>query len=782
MNHRLFLVGLLVLVCLSFYSCGDDDDDNNDSIDDDTDDDAADDDLDDDTSDDDLDDDTLDDDTDDDTVDDDTLDDDTGDDDTIEPTPAPNPSAKADAFQLFYKERSARAITSLNRFSFSGDTVAANAFCKMAIAKDGDEYEVVPGPEGNNPFGKSAFSTWMLYQAIGGRNLELSMIRMFEGMVFNEAISGHPGLTTREALPGWTRTIDGDALTTTRTKWGVPVAPPVAYSSALETEIIETFFDGLTFRYRENPEEYLFNFKAINELTTFAIVYVFEQLDHDPPFLRVSDCCSSFMIAQQGTWTGAYWGNHNSRDNFTDIAMGFLAAMEVASTKDLPADLVSAAEHAVEAAQRTGDNIIEHDSILMTVDEFHDYQTLPRAGDRRPDGETEWQDLGSLSSCQMAYVAQAISSDGLDTPVPVLPLPGAVETTYLHYFFEEVIGITIPLPTLKCRTLDDAFIGMGWGDILNMEIFGIPWYEIAEAVAVIWPELFPDLLGSMMDDFQEMELGAVALCYYAQLSAKPELFAEARQTLSNLIELQKILAKLVYGLTDNPDTRTRLIDAFGEEAVARQRKSAAEMLYKAATYARMFDIDWPLEDFGDFTLGDERTGYIESFLQLEDTQPWALLSDDEIKTQIETRLAQRESWTQTRYWTRFPEDPPVRRAGDGYECLGPDDEWMATENPRHVWMQDFELWFEAPLCVFAPTTLDCSWAQLGCAHVDFDGSGLVDDADEALFTAAYNEYGTGATCSAGNDWCDGADLDLSGVLDDEDTAFMTAALGCWYDL
>ena len=62
------------------------------------------------------------------------------------------------------------------------------------------------------------------------------------------------------------------------------------------------------------------------------------------------------------------------------------------------------------------------------------------------------------------------------------------------------------------------------------------------------------------------------------------------------------------------------------------------------------------------------------------------------------------------------------------------------------------------------------------------GSGLVDDADEALFTAAYNEYGTGATCSAGNDWCDGADLDLSGVLDDEDTAFMTAALGCWYDL
>ena len=40
-----------------------------------------------------------------------------------------------------------------------------------------------------------------------------------------------------------------------------------------------------------------------------------------------------------GAWEGAYWGNHNSRDNFTDYALGFLAAMEAAATPGLPADL-----------------------------------------------------------------------------------------------------------------------------------------------------------------------------------------------------------------------------------------------------------------------------------------------------------------------------------------------------------------------------------------------------------------------------------------------------------
>jgi len=198
-------------------------------------------------------------------------------------------------------------LTSINRFGIAGDAVMGNTFIKNAIAKTGNHYEVTFGPEGNNPFGAAAFTTWNLYQVLGGRDYELSLIRMFEGLSFNEAVSGHPGLTTREALPGWTRIMDGINGTVTRTKMGLPVTPPVTYPAQLEQEILEAFFRGVVFTYRENPEEFMFNLKPANELVDFAITYVFDELEHDPPFLRVSDCCSSFMVSQRGPWTGASW-------------------------------------------------------------------------------------------------------------------------------------------------------------------------------------------------------------------------------------------------------------------------------------------------------------------------------------------------------------------------------------------------------------------------------------------------------------------------------------------
>ncbi len=327
MKRFFFFLLLFILIFSGCSSNGDDqgswsdsgvsDDDDNAADDDDSDDDDS------------LDDDDI-------YLGDDDVADDDDDDDTSEVTP--NPFAKTDAFRLFYKERSQRILKTINRFALSGDVVFANTFLKIAIAKAGAEYEVVAGPEGNNPFGSSAYVTWKLYQAIGGRELELTLIRMFEGMVFNEAVSGHSGLTTREAFPGWTRTVNGVTGEITRTKWGAPVVSPVTYPSVLEQEIIDVFFDGLIFTYRENPEEYYFNFKARNELGNFAGTYVFDELEADPPYLRVSDCCSSFMISQKGVWEGAYWGNHNSRDNFTDYVMGYLAAFEANTKPGHPAD------------------------------------------------------------------------------------------------------------------------------------------------------------------------------------------------------------------------------------------------------------------------------------------------------------------------------------------------------------------------------------------------------------------------------------------------------------
>ncbi len=789
-KYRFRLIVVMLFIAL-LSGCGDDDDDSSDSgddvVDDDSDgvDDDANDDIDDD-SDDDADDDANDDADDDDTVDDDIdddVDDDADDDDPITP-PTTNETAKADAFRLFYKERSQRALLSLNRFSIAGDAAMGNAFLLTAIAKDGNEYEVVPGPEGNNYFGETAFTTWKIYQALGGRDMELSLIRLFEGLAFNEAVSGHPGLTTREALPGWTRVMDGVSDTITRTKWGEAVTPPVTYDASLEQEILDTFFDGLIFTYRENPEEYMFNFKAIHELTNFAITYVFDELDHDPPFLRVSDCCSSFMISQKGIWEGAYWGNQDSRDNFTASAMGFLAALEAVNTEGLPDDLAQAAQKAVEAGNRTGDSIIENNSVLMTVDEWHDYETLTAAGTMNPDGEVEWQDLGSLAACQAAYLAQAVSTDGLSWPVPEIPLARSIETDVIRLLFDE-LGLPEPtLPMVTCRDLDTAIIGISWGDVLDFEIFDRPWIEIARFIESIFPGVFADLLGGMMDDFVELELGAVGICYYAQIVEDEQLFHEAQQTLNHFVQLQKILAELVYGIVAADDTRSEFVGALSEEQIQSGLRSTNDMLYRAAAYSRMFGIDSPLDYFNSFQLGDERTDYIESFLDLQDTQPSPLLTDQQIYDQVEARLASmtdRAPWRIDRYRDRFGDAPPVRRAGDGYECvapLGPPDEWMATENPHHTELRDIKLWFEGPLCMFSPETLDCSWAKLGCAPADFDGSGLVDAADGILFDAAWNTHGQGASCGSENNWCDGADVDQSGVLDADDQGFMDAAAGC----
>jgi hypothetical protein len=765
-NVNWVFLGVFVIVAL-FAGCGGDDDDDNDddsTVDDD-----------DDTSTDD--DDSVDDD-DDATPDDDDDDDDDNDDDTGPPI---NPNAKADAFNLFYRERSARTALAVNRFTMSGDAVAANNFELMEVARDGDEYQVVAGPEGNNKFGYSAFTSWKLYQAIGGRNLELTLIRMFEGIVFNEAVTGHSGLTTREAFPGWTRTMDGINGTITRTKWGTPISGPVIYPTALEQEILDTFYDGVTFTYRENPEEFLFNYKAISELTTFALTYVFEALDFAPPFMRVSDCCSSFMVPQIGDWQQGYWGNHNSRDNFTDYAMGFITAFEAEIDPDAPADVRAAAANAAEAARRIGDNIIANDSRLMTVDEWHDYNTLTVAGNMNPDGEVEWQDLGSIAACQSVYLAKAISTDGLDVPVPELPMPGAVETDAIKKLFHD-LGLPEPLlPVMTCKRIDDAFIGIGWGEILNFEIFGIKWHVWGELVANFAPDLFPSLFGSMMDDLQELVLGAVGLCYYAQVTDKPELFEEAKQTMSNLVELQIVAARLVYGTTKDPWSRAMAENAYGVEAVARTIKSTDEAVYRSAIWAYMFGIEWPFEDFQEFTLGNERTDFIESMNDIPDTQTWPLMTDQEIYDTVEARLTatlSRAPWRVDRYRARFDHDPPIRRAGNGYEALGPDDQWHPTENPRHLHFQEHRLWHEAPLCVMAPGVLNCEWAAIGCAPGDLNNDEIVDNDDLILFNDAWAQYGDDTDCTSGNGWCGGADFNRNGHLDESDQGYIHAARGC----
>ncbi|MDP8255352.1 MAG: hypothetical protein P9M14_06350 [Candidatus Alcyoniella australis] len=751
---RVFLAAMLV-VSLLFAGCASDNDDDDDDLNDD----------------DDADDDDLD-------------DDDSHDGPANDPasTIFPNPQARADAFGLFYRERSLRALLALNRFGLSGDAVFAEANGKNYYAKDGDAYEVVPGPNDNNPFGMITYTTWELYQSLGGRELELTLIRLFEGLLFAEQVSGHWGLTNREALPGWTRVMDGVNDEVLRTRNGEDFDTPVPYPAALEQEVLDTFFEGVHFTYRENPEEYYFNFKPINEFTSFAHKFVFHEL---PMFLRASDCCSSLMKTPEGyLWEGAFWGNHNSRDNFTDYAMGYLAAMEAVNTPGLPDDLAQAAQHALDAGTRTCNRIVEAGMVQLTVDEHHDYDFLIPGGFNRPDGhrEIEWQDLGSLASCTMVFTAQAISGNGLSHPVPPLPMPGDPVSQALQHLFN-LLGIPALAPIPECVTVDDAFIGFTWKGLLEAEVLGMPWYEFAELISLINPELLTDLIGSTADDFQELMLGAVCLCYFSQISGDEKLYLQSRDTLAHLVEVTYILTDLVYGVKSNAELDQRVVAAMGQKAADEKYSRAEELYYLATLWGRMFNIDTDFEHLGGFAIANSRIASVEAHLSYGDTAPKPLMTDQQMwDTMLDSEtgyLWNREPWIQERYLERFGYTVPVRRAGEGYEAIGIDGQWQATENDRHRWFGPGKLWYEAPLCAMDVNhTLDCYWAALGCAPADLDNSGTADGDDLILFEAAWAQYGNGAQCSSSNDWCDHADLDQNGVLDADDQGYIQAAQGC----
>jgi hypothetical protein len=676
---------------------------------------------------------------------------------STEPVAEPNPSARADGFRLFYRERSERILRSVNRFALGGDVTMASFFGRSAVAKNGDSYEVVLGPNDNMPMGMSLQATYRLYQALGGRNFELTLIRMLRGAAFNEAVSGHPGLTTREALPGWTRIVDGHTNTVTRTRLGEPIATMAPAAPELEQEIIQQFYQGDAFTYRENPQEFFFQLMPLHETGPFAVTYVFSELDASPAVLRQSDCCSSFIRSERGPWAGAWWGNHNSRDNFTDLAMGFLTAMDIERLACVPDDLREAAATAAESGRRTGDRIILDGNVLTTVDEWHDYDTLTAAGWKNPDGEQESQDLGTFDSCAMIYLAHAISSDGLRAPVSPTPNPGEKAVSYVGTILKLMNFPSDETPE-TCNSIDEAFGGTTWKDLAGP--------KLDELLTGLGPDLVLGLVDSASDDFAEMMMAPIGLATYANMTGDRALYREAISTLEHQMEFQQSLADYVYADGD-PDRIARV----------------EQLQYMVGVYARMFRLDSPLSLITGFRRGEDHLDHLEAPLQLEDTEPEPLISDEEIVARVEARLeaiTERALWRVERYRERFGSTPPVRRAGDGYEAIQLNGEWGPVENPRHrvFGFGSIDLWFEAALCMDNPQTLDCSWARLGCGHGDLDGNGSVDEQDIAVFESIGAAFPSDATCSDDNGWCDRADLDQSGLIDEDDRAFLVAAEGC----
>jgi hypothetical protein len=686
-----------------------------------------------------------------------------------EPLPPPpvmdgNNASRALGFELFYRERLNRHLITFNRFAIAGDAVFAHAVAQNRVAKTGNAYEVLVGPNDNNPIGKVTFEAAQAYAMFGGHELELTLIRLFEGLVFLEEVSGHPGLTCRMALPGWTLTLDGVADTVTRTRGGVSVASPVVYSPALETAILDTFFAGTQFTYWENPEDQYVLRYPIGRTTSYASTWVFSGL---PTFLRISNCCASYIISQKGTWRGAYWSNHNSRDNFPDLVMGYLAAVDVLRDPNLPSDLWVAAQRARVAGERVGARVIGDGSKLMTVSEFLSYDELIPGGATRPDLRHEDGDLGSLNTCQLVYIAEAVSPAGLDVPAPVLPLGDSVENLAFRALMT-AIGVDLGSgATTECHSLDDAMGGKTWGEILTAEVLGVPWVDFIDDMTVQHPEQILPLVRNCIGAFQFLELSSAALVYYGEVVGRPELERTARQTLANLVAIHRVLAGA-------------LMAAAGDPADPGLASEAMRNRYLAAIWASAFGVDAPTEDYAGF---DEARGAMarrDVWWDLPDTELAPLLSDAELAASIEAELDSRsasEPWIVDRYQSRFAAGPPVRRAGEGYEAVDLTGQWVATANSRHRVYSEHHLFFELPLCVHAPEAISCAWARLGCGRPDLDESGIVDAVDQMLFDEA-RLASVGIQCTPRNSWCQGADLDRNYVVDQDDAAFMAAAQGC----
>lgn len=677
--------------------------------------------------------------------------------------PVANVQAAARAFKLYYRERADRAVLAFNRYGLFGDVTAATVINGAAVAREGDAYELVPGPTDNNLIGTSIWGAWHAWRHLRTRALELTLIRMFDGLAFFEAVSGHAGLTAREVYPGWTRVVDGVAGTVVRTRLGQPVQPPSAPSAALEAEIIETFFAGATWTYRENPEEFIFDFIPAWRVGKYSVENAWSPSRDQ---IIVSHCCSSLMRTPEGyPWAGAYWGNHNSRDNFPDLALGVLAAMAAQDFEGLPAEVRAAAGRAVAAGQRIGDLIQQSGGNLMTVDEHHGYDTLTVSGTIRPHGEPEAQDLGSMSSCPMAYLGKAISTDGLSLPLPELPLPGSLESLITDSPDVKAFDIQCePQPVAdgvrQCTSYADAYCGLTWGTFDQLEILDQPWFELIAQLEEAKPGTAEAFLSGFQNDFDDVAEAQVALVAYARITGKAALAADAQAALADLTALMREMADLAWH--EQPD---RLVD---------QR-------YESAIFDASAGLAVNAEDLGDMAREEERVAALEALVEVAETTPAALLSSEALKAEAEERTKKVWPSVKEKYFAAFADGPPIRvnASGDGYEARDAyEDIWWEAERPHHIGIGGLKLFQAIPICSTRPDVLDCTWAALGCSAADVDGDRGVDGDDLAAVTAAVGR--TGCAPSATGAWCEGLDADHTGTVDATDLAFVTAAAGCWY--
>lgn len=672
--------------------------------------------------------------------------------------PVRDTAAAAAAFRLYYRERVERSVIAFNRFMLFGDTMFGINIRKVGVARSGDTFEIVPGPKDNNQIGTSVRAAWAAYKLYRTRPLALAMVRMFNGMEFIATVSGHDGLTGRNAYPNWTMTIDGPAGTVARTRDGTAIDSPLAVDAGLESEIIATFFGDMNVTYRLEPADILFDYMPGVETGSYAVTYSHSML---PSFLRISDCCTSMMkVPEPHPWAGAFWSNHNSRDNFPDLVFGFLAAREAKDDTDASPEVRAAAKAAWEAGLKVGDSVQSNGSRIMTVSEHGTYDQLTVSGEVRPDGTVEAETLGAMSDCQMTFAARALSSQGLDLPLPELPLPGALENLVAPIVDHES-GCVAAGDAHICSRLAESFCGKTWGQLNELTLDGEGLIDLATRLDEDSPGSAEMILGQFYGNYDQPLNAALAVLEYARLAGKDDLLAGAGAALGEMTALSRTFADVIFGRQDPAEQ--------------------AQMRYETALIDALGGLTPPVTDFMDFAVAEQQMAAMESLLEMGDTGPAELMTVEQIADAISDELFESNVTVRKRYSETWGSTPPVRTGDGTYEARvfadGTPTGWAAVDLPHHRRMGGIDLLEAIPICLTNPALLDCTWAAAGCERPDLNHDGLVDEADRTLFEQTV----TGTTgCLPENQYCGGADLDHTGTVDAIDTAFMDAALGCRY--
>jgi len=396
----------------------------------------------------------------------------------------------------------------------------------------------------------------------------------------------------------------------------------------------------------------------------------------------------------------------------------------------------------------------------MTVDEFHSYETLTVSGELRPTGcssRKTWVATRSVRAPTWRRRSRATGSRRRCRATA----PGSLEP-----LIADALGRSWAWSSVRsrrramCTSLADAYCGATVAEFPRLEC-SHPVVGRAHVGRTVRPGDGREPARLVPGRLSRDRRGRRGAVYYADLAAEPS--SQARRG------ARSATRRICCGAS-----RICLYGSRVPEQRAAERYEAA--LYDAMAGSRCRSTIWAI-----LSAAEERVARVEDLLALPDTDPAryaptrrsrptssassevAVLTTRRASsvTGIASEPSRRCAAPRTATRRKIRRD--LARGGESAPSL---DRWAGVSRGAgalHARARGPRLHL----------------AEAGCARVDLDQDGRVDERDAARFEDAASAA-AGRACGARNGWCDGADLDRTGQVDELDRAFLAAAKGCWY--